>query len=150
MLSTYSYAEDYLKDYNIYFFGVVKHFKPSSDSTNEGNMNYFAISKSKKYTSWELEGGIGTYIDSYSLRSYTLFSNIYSDDYKYGIVKPMLNLAVHYKGDSYTSDKRKIKIAPSLKIRVGDTDGFFVDIMPVPYIKGLTNGFISLEFGYQF
>ena len=148
-LCTFSVAEDYFKNYTIYFLGVIKHFEPT-DLTHEGNMEYLAISKSIETTSLILEGGAGTYKDSYNARSYMVFANISNDKYRYGFFQPILGAQIHYKGVNYFSDDRKVTIFPTLKLRIGKDEGLFVDIMPVPKIGDLTNGFISAEFGYKF
>ena len=149
LFSTSSYAEDFLKDYNVYFFGLVKHFEPT-DKTNEGNMQYFAVSKSFTSEKWTYEGGVGTYKDSYNMRSYILFANILNDDYRYGIFQPLIGLQVSYKGVDYVSDDMKVIAFPTLKLRVGAKDGFFADIMAIPKIGTITNGVVSVEFGYSF
>ena len=149
LFSTTSYAEDFYQDVNVYFLGLVKHFEPT-DKTNEGNMQYFAVSKSVTPEKWTYEGGIGTYKDSYSIRSYMVFVNISNDDYRYGIFQPLLGLQVQYKGVDYVSDDMQVIAFPTLKLRIGAKDGFFADVMAVPKLGTVTNGFASLEFGYRF
>lgn len=147
-LTTNLFSTDVLKDYNLYFFGIVKHFEPTPN-THEGNMDYFAISKTYSYKAYRFETGLGTFIDSYSIRAYRLFVNISHMEYKWGVITPMLGLDCYSKGKEYTSNKRQNICSPSVKLRVGEENGLFVNIMPVPKIKGLTNGFISIEFGYK-
>ena len=154
LLSTNLYAQNDLfqnnfsKDYSLYFLGVVKHGKPTK-KTHEGNMEYLAISKWNRYNLFNIESGIGTYIDSYSLRAYTFFNNISYEKYNFWIFEPMIGTIIQYKGIKYDSNKRKPMITPSLKLRVGKKDGFFLNIMVVPKIKKLTNGFYTFEVGYR-
>ena len=149
LIHTSLYAEDFTKDVSVYFFGLVKHFEPT-DMTNEGNMQYFAVSKSITPEKWTYEGGVGTYKDSYSIRSYIIFANISNDEYRYGIFQPLLGLQIAYKGVDYISDDMQVIAFPTLKLRIGKKTGFFADIMAIPKVGTLTNGVASVEFGYKF
>jgi len=113
-------------------------------------MEYFALSKSYDFGAWSVESGGGTFIDSYSLRSYTLFSNITHESYQWGILKPILGLNCYYKGVEYSSDDMHFLCHPSLKLRVWYEEGLFMNIMPIPPAGDLTNGFVTIEFGYKF
>jgi hypothetical protein len=142
-------SNDILKDYSIYFLGAVRHFEPI-DKTNEGNLDYLAISKLYKNDLWHFENGIGTFIDSYHIRSYTAFSNISHEHYKLGVLTPILGLNCYYKGKNYDSTERRFRCHPALKLRIGKEEGFFLNIMPIPKVEGLTDGFITVELGYKF
>ena len=149
LLISNAYTEDvFAKDYSIYFLGLVKHLEPTS-KTHEGDMGYLAISKWKDYDSFSLEGGLGTYKDSYNLRAYMLYINLANDTFSYGVLKPMIGAMLQSKGVKYNSNKRKVILTPSLKLRVGQNDGLFMNIMAVPKIGKLTNGLYSVEFGYK-
>ena len=148
-LTTNTYSVDMFKGVSLYPFGIVKHFEPVEE-TYEGNMKYFAISKIIDYEDWCFEIGGGTFIDSYELRSYRVFTNISHKDYTWGILTPMLAIDFYSKGEEYGSDKRTQIIVPSFKLRVGDEEGLFMNIHPVPKISDITNGFIAIEFGYKF
>jgi len=148
-ITTFTHAEDILKDYSIYFFGVVQHFDPVPD-TQEGNMEYFSISKSNNYKNWEFETGLGTYIDSYGIRAYKLYTNISSENFRFWIFQPRLGIAIHSKGVEYNSNERKTVIISTPQLRVGDINGLFMNIMPIPKLSPYTNGFVAVEFGYKF
>lgn len=149
LLITNLYSTEWWKGVSIYPFGIVKHFEPV-DETYEGNMEYFAISKTFKNEDWSFELGGGTFIDSYALRSYSIFTNISYQEYTWGIFTPLLSIDFYYKGEEYNSDNREPIIAPGLKFRFGYEDGIFITIQPVPKIKNLTDGFIAVGFGYKF
>lgn len=143
------YSTDMFKGVSLYPFGIVEHLEPVEE-TYEGSMKYFAISKTFDYEDWCFEAGGGTFIDSYEVKSYRIFTNISHKDYRWGIFTPMLAIDFYSKGEEYSSDKRKQIIAPGFKLRIGDEDGLFMNIQPVPKISDLTNGFIAVEFGYKF
>ena len=149
LLITNLYSIDMFKGVSIYPFGIVKHFEPEEE-THEGNMEYFAISKTFDYEDWCFEAGGGTFLDSYEVRSYKIFTNISHMDYTWGIFTPMLAIDLYSKGKEYSSDKRTQIIAPSFKLRIGDKDGLFMNIQPIPKVGDLTNGFVAVEFGYKF
>jgi len=149
LLTSSLQGKDILNNYNLYFFGIVQHFEPTP-KTNEGDVHYFAISKTTPINLWELENGLGTYIDSYHIRSYKFFTNISHKEYSYSIFKPLIGFEINYKGKSYTSTKRRIIVAPTIKFRIGKNKGLFTNILVVPKIGTLTNGFTALGFGYKF
>ncbi len=136
-------------DYAVYLFGIVEHFYPVSQ-TKEGNMHYVSLSKKEYYKEWEFENGLGYYKDSYNIDSFNIYTNISNSNWAYGMLKPLVSLAVHSKGIDYSSDERKIFILPSIKIRIGENKGLFFNIMPIPKIKPYTNGFVATEIGYSF
>ena len=136
-------------NHSIGFAGVVKHAKPTP-KTNEGNMNFLSYAKDYKHNDWKFENGIGTYKDSYHQQSFMLFSNISHDKTNTRYLQPTLGLNCTYKGTSHNNDKMKVLCSPPIKFRTGYHKGLFAYITPVPKIKGLTNGLISMEVGYKF
>ena len=113
-------------------------------------MEYLALSKDYKKGNWLFETGAGTYIDSYYLRSYMVFSNVSHDRFTYNWIKPMVSLTCTYKGKELNNDARETICAPLPKIRIGKHKGLFSNITYIPKYKELTNGFIGIEFGYKF
>jgi hypothetical protein len=134
---------------NIYFFGAADHLKGHAGQNN-GNMDLFAYSRDYKKGNWNFENGAGTFVDSYHKRSYIAFSNISNDRIKTKYVQPVIGLNCMYKGKSYNSDEMQTVCSPPIKLRIGKQKGLFAYLTPVPKIKGVTNGFISLEVGYKF
>lgn len=134
---------------SIYFLGVTKHFQPT-DKTNEGNMNYVAYSREYAKGDWRFENGLGTFVDSYDKRSYSIFSNISHEQYKWKYLQPVMSLQCANKGSSYDNDKRKTICAPLPKLRIGGKDKLFADLSAIPKIGTLTNGMVNLEVGYKF
>lgn len=113
-------------------------------------MDYIALSKDFKKGNWMYETGAATYIDSYHVRSYMAFSNISHDRFSYNWFKPMVSLTCTYKGEDINSNAREIICAPLPKFRIGNDKGLFTNITYIPKFKELTNGFIGIEFGYNF
>jgi hypothetical protein len=143
------YSTERLKDVSLYPLGIVKHFKVQAE-TNDGDLNYFAASKTYKKNAWSFENGAGTFVDTYHKRAFVAFSNISHDNYKYGIFTPMLNVHCAYKGHSYTADDRKLQCYPLFKLRIGRDKGLFTNIIPLPKIGKITNGLVAFEVGYKF
>lgn len=143
------YSKELLKDISIYPIGFVKHFKVKPE-TNDGNLNYFALSKTYQKGDWTYENAVGTFVDTYHQRAIIVFSNISHNDYKYGLVTPMLNLHCAYKGHTHKIDERKLQCLPAFKIRVGRDKGLFTNIIPLPKIGTITNGLVAFEIGYKF
>ena len=144
-----AYSKELLKDVSIYPIGFVKHFKVKPE-TNDGNLNYFALSKTVQKGDWNYENAIGTFKDTYHQRAIIAFSNISHDEYKYGWLTPMLNLHCAYKGYTHKKDKRKFQCLPAFKLRVGGEKGLFTNIIPLPKIGNITNGLVAFEIGYKF
>ena len=144
-----SYSKELLKDVSVYPIGIVKHFKVQAE-TNDGNLNYFAASKSIKKNAWTFDNGAGTFVDTYHKRAFIVFSNISHDNYKYGLLTPMINVHCAYKGHSYKADDRKLQCYPLFKLRVGRDKGLFTNIIPLPKIGNITNGLVAFELGYKF
>lgn len=134
---------------SIGFLGFVKHAK-ATPLTHEGNMDYISIGRTEHYKNLDFENGIGTYMDSYHKRSYTLFSNISNSKIRSKYIQPVIGLNCSFKGVDYKSDKRKWKCSPPLKIRAGSQEGLFAYITPVPKIGKLTNGLLVTEVGLRF
>ena len=149
LLFTGVYGEDFFKDYSIYPLGFVKHMKKTS-KTHEGNMNYLVVAKTIENNLWNYEVGAGTFVDSYNVRSYRIYTNFSHDDYKWRILTPMIGVDCNYKGKEYTSNKKRLICFPTLRLRLGKEKGLFVNVTPVPKIGNITNGFIAAEFGYKF
>jgi hypothetical protein len=133
---------------SIYFGGYVRHAKPNS-KTHEGNMSLIGYSRLYQVDNWHLEPGINTYIDSYEKRSYTVFTDISYESFSFYYFKPILSLSCMHKGTSHERDEMKFRCAPFLKIRMGGEKNLFVNIIPVPHVRGVTNGFIAVEVGYR-
>jgi hypothetical protein len=149
LITMSGYSAELLKDVSIYPIGIVKHFKVQAE-TNDGNLNYFAASKSIKKNKWTFENGAGTFVDTYHKRAFVVFSNITHDRYKYGVFTPMLNVHCAYKGHSYKEDNRKLQCYPLFKLRIGREKGLFTNIIPLPKIGDVTNGLVAFEVGYKF
>jgi len=143
------YGSEFLKNITLYPFGYVKHAKPTP-LTNEGSMDYFAISKMFSHEKWNFDTGVGTFVDSYSIRSYKVFTNISYSEYKWGFLTPIVSMEFYSKGEAYGSSNRHQFLYPSFKLRVGEEDGLFMYIQPVPKLGTLTNGFVAVEVGYRF
>lgn len=133
---------------SIFFAGYLNHRQPIPQ-TNEGLINLLGYSREYANDKWKVEPGINTYIDSYSLRSYTAFVDISHDTYAYKYFRPILNLSLMYKGVGYSSDEMRVKLIPMLKFRIGGDTKLFANIIPVPPIDDETNGFVAVEFGYK-
>lgn len=149
LLSTTNLSADLLDDVSLYPLGIVKHYKVKPE-THDGNLSYFAASKSIKKNSWTFENGAGTFVDTYYKRAYVVFSNISHDNYKYGLLTPMLNIHCAYKGHSYTKQNRKLQCYPLFKLRIGRDKGLFTNIIPLPKVGEVTNGLVAFEVGYKF
>lgn len=133
---------------SIYFFGYLKHVV--NDSRNkEGYMELFGYSREFCYGKIIFDTGVNTYIDSYDIRSYSLFSNVSYEDFHYKIVTPMLEIGVTYKGKDYDTSEKQTYPFVIPKIRVGAQDGLFVDFSGLPKIGDITNGWVALELGYK-
>ena len=143
------YSKDNLSGVSLYPIGIVKHFKVKPE-TNDGNLNYFAVSKTYNKNDWNFENGAGTFVDTYHKRAYIAFSNISNDNYKYRLITPMINLHCAYKGHSYSADDRRLQCYPLLKLRLGMGKGLFTNIIPLPKVGDITNGLVAFEVGYKF
>ena len=139
----------HLEGYSVYLFGWVKHFDPKKE-TNDGNIEYLAISRELKKENWRFNTGAGTYVDSYNLRSYGIFSDISHERLRWKWVTPIVSMVCTYKGVEYGSDERRIKLGPMLKLRLGQDTGVFMTVTGMPKLEGLTDGFVMSEFGYRF
>lgn len=149
LLTTANTSADLLDDVSLYPLGYVSHFKVQPE-THDGNLSFFAASKSFKKNAWTFENGAGTFVDTYYERAYVVFSNISHDKYKYGLLTPMLNAHCAYKGHSYTKKGRKLQCYPLFKLRIGREKGLFTNIIPLPKIGDITNGLVAFEVGYKF
>jgi len=149
LITTANTSADLLDDVSLYPLGYVRHFKVQPE-THDGNLSFFAASKSFKKNAWTFENGAGTFIDTYHKRAYIVFSNISHDNYKYGLFTPMLNVHCAYKGHSYSEDNRKLQCYPLFKLRIGREKGLFTNIIPLPKIGDITNGLVAFEVGYKF
>ena len=133
---------------SVYFLGLASHADPNP-KTHEGNMWLLGYSREYQVNSWQLEPGVNSYIDSYDIRSYTVFMDISHDDFKYTYFRPMLSLSCMYKGISHDNDEMAFRCYPLLKIRIGGETNLFANIIPIPYVSGVTNGLIAVEVGYR-
>jgi len=148
-LITSLYSTDVFKGVSLYPFGYVKHSKPTPQ-THEGSMEYFGISKIFVNEKWTFDTGVGTFVDSYSIRSYKVFTNVSHRDFTWGVLTPILSLELYSKGKGYESNQKHQFLYPGFKVRVGNEDGLFMYIQPVPKLGTLTNGFVAIEVGYRF
>lgn len=147
LMMTLSFAEDNEKQ-SIFFAGYLKHRQPIPQ-THEGFISFLGYSREYTKNKWKIEPGINTYVDSYSLRSYTAFVDISNDAYAYKYFRPILNLSLMYKGIGYNSDEMRVKLIPLVKFRIGGDTKLFANIIPVPPVGNDTNGFVAIEFGYK-
>lgn len=137
------HAEEYG---SIYFYGYLKHANPKP-TAHEGGMDLFGLSKELRSSQFRFDTGFNTYIDSYGKRSYGVFSKVSHDDYRYGIVSPMVSLTCTYKGEDYGSDRMRIYCLPLPVIRIGGSSGLFADISALPKVSQYTNGWAAIEVG---
>lgn len=152
MFSKVLYAEEdsviYEEKNSLYLLGFVSHVV--NDSRNkEGYMELIGYSRELFYGKFIFDIGINTYVDSYYVRSYTLFSNISHTDFQHKWVTPMFVVGVTNKGEDYDTDERQTYAFIIPKIRFGARDGIFADISGLPEIGDITNGWVALEVGYR-
>lgn len=150
--STALYAEEPCDISNgknsILFFGYAKHVV--NDSRNkEGYMESIGYSRELCYEKFTFDTGVYTYIDSYDVRSYALFSNISYEDIRYKLLTPMIEVGVTNKGEDYDSDKRQTYPFIIPKLRLGAEEGIFADFSGLPRIGDITNGWVAIELGYK-
>ena len=136
-------------EYAVYPLGGSFHFKKEK-KTNDGNLNYFALSKFDHKDAWHFEKGVGTFIDTYHVRSFIAFGEVSHDNYKYGLITPLLNAHCAYKGHTHKHKGRRLQCFPVLKFKIGRDKGAFLKVTPVPKLGKLTNGQIVFEMGYKF
>ena len=152
MLSTTVHAEENSDIFggknSIYFFGYLKHVV--NDSRNkEGYMELIGYSRELCYGNFIFDTGVNTYVDSYDVRSYSLFSNVSYENFQYKIVTPMLEMGVTYKGKDYDTSEMQTYPFVIPKIRIGAGSGLFADLSGLPKIGDITNGWVALELGYK-
>lgn len=136
---------------SIYVAGVSKHLDSDHPDTNEGNMEYVGYSQDFERNDWLYENTVSTFIDSYSLRSYMLTSNISHKSWLYyGMLRPMIGVNCAYKGYNHDHERRRWLCTPPLKLRIGKETGLFANIMATPKIGNITNGLLAAEVGYKF
>ncbi|RVU83993.1 hypothetical protein EOL70_14395 [Leucothrix sargassi] len=136
---------------SIYVAGFSKHLNSDHPDTNEGNMEYFGYSQDFERNNWLYENTISTFIDSYSVRSYMLTSNISHESWLYyGMLRPMIGLNCAWKGYDHSHERARWLCTPPLKLRVGKETGPFANIMATPKVGDITNGLVAAEFGYKF
>jgi hypothetical protein len=133
---------------SIYFLGYTKHMQPKPQ-TREGNIDYIGISKELHYGKFQFDTGVNTYVDSYSKRSYSIFTNVSHSDYRYGYITPVLGLACSYKGVGYDTDAMGVICFPMPKVEIGKKSGLFALVTVIPPFGDLTNGLVGLELGYK-
>jgi hypothetical protein len=133
---------------SIIFLGFLKHVENDSRS-KEGYMELFGYSRELCYGKFMFDTGVNTFVDSYEMRAYSLFSNISYMDFHYKIFTPMLEVGVTNKGEDYDSTERQTYPFIIPKVRIGAREGFFGDISGLPKIGDITNGWVALEVGYK-
>jgi len=131
----------------IYFYTYIKHFEPTPE-TNE-NLKWIGYSRTFQREKWRFVTGAATYVDSYSVRSYAVFSDISHDDFRLSWVRPALSAQCHYKGRDYGSTERQFYCFPVPKLKFGGDEGLMANLAAVPKLGKITNGWASLELGYQ-
>ena len=141
-----AYSQDYRP--SLYVGGYVRHAKPTP-RTHEGNMGYYAFSVEFMGKSNRYDIGIGSYVDSYGLRSYNIFSDISTERFTYQYFRPLLGACCSYKGSEYNSTSMKLLCFPLVKLRFGGVGGPFAKVTAIPHIGTLTNGLFFVEYGYQ-
>lgn len=136
---------------SIYLAGVSKHTNSDHPDTNEGNMEYFGFSQDFERNDWLYENTVSTFVDSYSVRSYMLTSNVSHKSWLYyGYLRPMIGLNCALKGYSHEHKKSRWLCTPPLKLRIGKETGWFANVMATPKVGDITNGLVAAEFGYKF
>lgn len=136
---------------SVYYAGLSYHTNSDHPDTNEGHMKYFGLSQDFERNDWLYENTVSTFVDSYSLRSYMLTSNVSHKNWLYyGYLRPMIGLNCAYKGYSHDHEKRRWLCTPPLKLRIGKETGFFANIMATPKVGDITNGLVAAELGYKF
>lgn len=113
-------------------------------------MALLGLSKEIQWRRWRLENGAATYIDSFHLRSYMVFSNVSHEYLMYRYWQPMLSLICTYKGRELGDPHRETICGPLPKLRFGRQKGMFANLTLIPKFRDLTNGFAGLEVGYKF
>lgn len=141
-------AEEPKAHISVYFFGYLKHVV-SDSRDHEGNMDLLGISRELRYGKWVFDTGVNTYVDSYNVRSYTLFSKISHADVRYAWFTPLLSVGCTNKGKDYDSDARQTYCFPIPTLRVGKPTGLFADAFALPKIGDITNGWVAVELGYK-
>lgn len=130
-----------------YFYTFIRHVEPTPE-TNE-NLRWLGYSRTLQREKWRFVTGFATYVDSYSVRSYAVFSDISHDDYAWRYARPALSVQCQYKGRDYGTTDRQFYCFPIPKVKFGGDRGFMVNLAATPKLGDITNGWISLEFGYQ-
>jgi hypothetical protein len=131
----------------VYFYTYITHLEPTPE-TNE-DLKWIGYSRTMQRDKWRFVNGLATYVDSYSVRSYSVFSDISHDDFTWGWVRPALGIQCHYKGKDYGSTERQVYCFPIPKLKFGGDKGLMANLAGTPKIGKLTNGWVTLELGYQ-
>ncbi len=131
-----------------YFYGYVNHLEPTPE-TNQGNMKYFGYARTYPFGKWRFDNGFATYVDSYRLRAYSVFSDVTHEDYGFAYVRPAVSLQCQSKGRAYFSNERQFICFPLPKIRFGADEGLVLNVSGAPKLGKLTNGFVVAEFGFK-
>ncbi len=131
----------------LYFYTWIHHFEPTPE-TNE-TLKWVGYSRKLQHDKWRFDTGLSTYVDSYSVRSYAVFTDVSYDDFRLPLVRPALSLQCHYKGRDYGSTERQFYCFPMPKLKFGADDGFMANLAAVPKLGDITNGWVLLELGYQ-
>lgn len=133
---------------SIVFYGHLRHVV-NDPRNNQGNMELFGVSRDLEYNHFRFDTGVNTYIDSYRMRSWSIFSNVSHDSLNYGLLTPMLEIGITNKGKDYGSHERQTYPFIIPKIRIGERTGLFADISGLPKIGTITNGWVAFELGYK-
>lgn len=137
------------KNTSLYFAGAVKHFD-TADENRDGNMALIGFSKDLQWNDWLFETGAASFIDSYHVDSYMLFSNVSHKNYTYAWFRPTIGLTCAYKGEELRDLSRDWICAPIPKVRIGKDKGLFSSLAFIPKFGDVTNGFVGIEVGYKF
>lgn len=131
----------------LYFYTAVHHFKPTPE-TNE-NLKWIGYSRALQRDKWRFTNGAATYVDSYSVRSYMVFTDISHNDYAWQWFRPALSAQCHYKGRDYGTKDRQFYCFPVPKLKFGGERGLMANLAGMPKVGSITNGWVTLEFGWQ-
>lgn len=134
----------------LYVFGWVQH-ADTYERTNEGYIELIGYSREFELGKFTFDTGFNTYVDSYHIRSYSIFSNVSYAPLHYKFITPMAVIGVTNKGKDHDSDARQTYPLIIPKIRFGGRDNIpvFADISALPEVGGITNGWVALEVGFR-
>lgn len=134
--------------WSVHFYGYLKHVN-RPPGYREGGMDYFGVSKGASYEAFQFDSGANAFIDSFGKRSFTVYSDVSHDNFRYEMFTPMVRLACMKKGKGINTDEMETTCFPAPKIRIGARTGLFADVTLVPKIEGFAAAMGMVEFGYK-